>query len=61
MKFISALTKFYELFFTDSSLQGSQHGNKTQGITKEEEKRRIKAKESDTSATRLRYEASFDE
>ena len=48
-------------FFTDSSLQASQQGTKTQGVTKKEEKRRIKAKESDTSTTRPRYETSFDE
>ena len=28
-------------FFTDSSLQASQEGTKTQEVTKEEEKRRI--------------------
>ena len=49
------------LFFTDSSLQASQQDTKTQGVTKEEEKRRIEAKESDTSTTRTRYETSFDE
>ena len=38
-------------FFTDSSLQASQYGTKTQGVNKEEEKRRIEAKESDTSTT----------
>ena len=32
---------------------------KTQGVTKEEEKRRIEAKESDTSTTRSRCETSF--
>ena len=48
-------------FFTDSSLQASQQDTKTQGVTKEEEKRRIEAKESDTSTTRPRYETSFDE
>ena len=48
-------------FFTDSSLQASQQGTKTQGVTKEEEKRRIETKESDTSTTRPRYETSFNE
>ena len=48
-------------FFTDSSLQASQQGTKTQGATKAEEQRRIEAKESDTSTTRPRYETSFDE
>ena len=48
-------------FFTDSSLQASQPGTKTQGVTKKEENRRIEAKESDTSTTRPRYETSFDE
>ena len=48
-------------FFTDSSLQASQQGTKRQGVTKEEGKRRIEAKESDTSTTRPRYETSFDE
>ena len=50
-------------YFTDSSLQASQQGAKTQGVTKKEEKRRIhvEAKESDTSTTRPRYETSFDE
>ena len=43
------------------SLQASQQGTKTQEATKEEEKRRIEAKDSNTSTTRLRYEASFDE
>ena len=46
----------FTVFFTDSSLQASQLGTKTQGVTKEEEKRRIEAKESDTSTTRPRYE-----
>ena len=50
-----------ECFFTDSSLQASQQGTKKQEVTKEEEKRRIEAKESDTSTTRPRYETSFDE
>ena len=36
-------------------------GTKTQGVTKEVEKRRIEAKESYTSTTRPRYETSFDE
>ena len=35
------------VFFNDSSLQASQQGTKMQGVTKEEEKRRIEAKESD--------------
>ena len=48
-------------FFTDSSLQASQQGTNTQGVTKEEEKRIIEAKESDTSTTQPRYETSFDE
>ena len=48
-------------FFTDSSLQASQQGTRTQGVTKVEEKRIIEAKESDTSTTRPRYETSFDE
>ena len=48
------------LFFTDSSLQASQKGTKTQGVTKKEEKR-IEAKESDTSTTRPRCETAFDE
>ena len=48
-------------FFTDSSLQASQQGTKMQGVTKKEEKRRIEAKESDTSTTRPRYETSSDE
>ena len=49
----------HALFFTDSSLQASQQGTKTQGVTKKEEKRRIETKESDTSTTRPRYETSF--
>ena len=46
-------------FFTDSSLQASQQGTKTQGVTKEEEKRRVESKESDTSTTRPRCETCF--
>ena len=42
--------------FTDSLLQASQQDTKTQGVTIEEEKRGIEAKESDTSTTRPRYE-----
>ena len=58
----STETKTKEMqFFTDSSLQASQQGTKTQGVTEEEEKRRIETKESDTSTTRPRYETSFDE
>ena len=38
-------------FLTDSSLQASQQGTETQGVIKKEEKRRIEAKESDTSTT----------
>ena len=47
--------------FIDSSLQASQQGSKTEGITKKEEKRRTEAKESDISTTEARYETSFDE
>ena len=39
--------KAINLFLADSSLQASQQGTKTQGVTKEEEKRRTEAKESD--------------
>ena len=46
---------------TDSSLQASQQGTRKQGVTKEEEKRRIEVKESDNSTTRLRYETSLNE
>ena len=55
------VTSFYLSFFTDGSLQASQQDTIKQGVTKEEENRRIEAKENDTSATRPRYETSFDE
>ena len=58
---VGCKTKATAFFFTDSSLQASQHGTKKQGVTKKEEKRRVEAKESDTSTTRPRYETSFDE
>ena len=51
------ISKF--ILFTDRSLQASEQGTKTEGVTKKEEKRRIEAKESDTSTTRPRYETSF--
>ena len=43
--------KGVKLIFLHSSLQARQQGTKTQGVTKKEEKRRIEAKESDTSPT----------
>ena len=48
-------------FSTDSSLQASQQGTKTQGVTKVEEKKRRETKESHISTTRPRCETSFDE
>ena len=45
---------------TVHSMHASQKGTKTQGVPKEEEKRRIEAKESDTT-TRPRYETPFNE
>ena len=45
---LAELSHVFFCFFTVSSLQVSQQGTKTQGITTEEEKRRTEAKERDT-------------
>ena len=46
-------------FFTDSSLQVSQQGPKTQGVTKEEEKRRIEVEESEWSVSEQHVRPDF--